>query len=148
LAHKHGHKHVHGQGELSIAFDEARGVFQLSLPAESAFGFEHKPKNEEEQSRLDKALSLLRENATELFVFDASLRCTWANPTVRVETKGSHADVFANYEVSCAKSPKGSSLKFQFREHMPRLRVLRVEFNIDGRQGKLNLKNGQGEMNL
>ena len=48
--------HVHGEAELTIAFEGQRIEMQLVSPAANIFGFEHAPKNDEQNEQVHLSL--------------------------------------------------------------------------------------------
>ena len=60
--------HVHGEAELTIAFEGQRIEMQLVSPAANIFGFEHAPKNDEQNEQVHRAESILK-SADTLFQF-------------------------------------------------------------------------------
>lgn len=63
--------HVHGEAELTIAFEGQRIEMQLVSPAANIFGFEHAPKNDEQNEQVHRAETIL-ESADTLFQFSGS----------------------------------------------------------------------------
>ena len=63
--------HVHGEAELTIAFEGQRIEMQLVSPAANIFGFEHAPKNDEQNEQVHRAESILK-SADTLFQFSGS----------------------------------------------------------------------------
>ena len=60
--------HVHGEAELTIAFEGQRIEMQLVSPAANIFGFEHAPKNDEQNEQVHRAETILK-SADTLFQF-------------------------------------------------------------------------------
>ena len=60
--------HVHGEAELTIAFEGQRIEMQLVSPAANIFGFEHAPKNDEQNEQVNRAETILK-SADTLFQF-------------------------------------------------------------------------------
>lgn len=55
-----GEVHVHGHGTLTIGVEaDGRAEALFEVPAESLWGFEHAPQNDEEQAAIDAALAQL-----------------------------------------------------------------------------------------
>ena len=63
--------HVHGEAELTIAFEGQRIEMQLVSPAANIFGFEHAPKNDEQNEQVHRAETILK-SADTLFQFSGS----------------------------------------------------------------------------
>lgn len=61
-------KHVHGESELTIAFENQELAIELLSPAINIVGFEHKAKTDEEIAAISKAMVLLSHH-NEMFTF-------------------------------------------------------------------------------
>ena len=57
--HRQHEAHVHGEAKLNILIDGTTLVFELKTPALNVLGFEHKPKNEQQKEKLNKANQIL-----------------------------------------------------------------------------------------
>jgi hypothetical protein len=67
-------KHEHGAGELRVAIDGNDVELEFEGPAANFVGFEHRPRNAEQQGAVDGALAALRNPAT-LFAWPAAAGC-------------------------------------------------------------------------
>lgn len=67
-------KHEHGAGELRVAIDGNDIELGFEGPAANFVGFEHRPRNAEQQGAVDGALAALRNPAT-LFAWPAAAGC-------------------------------------------------------------------------
>jgi len=54
-------EHVHGSAKGSIIIDKNIVIMELSIPAESALGFEHSPRNQDEKTILNTFILKLKE---------------------------------------------------------------------------------------
>ena len=66
--------HEHGHVELNIAQDGKELLMEIHAPGADVLGFEHAPKNDQQQKALEQAIAQL-ENAGSLFALTASAGC-------------------------------------------------------------------------
>ncbi len=121
---KHDHRehgvHVHGSGNLAIAFDETKGKVEFKSAAEGILGFEHKPKNKNDEKVVADAIANFEKNISKMIQFDASLDCLFTKEIIGQvsekddEGSGEHSEWAANFTVVCAKSPIGTTLIIDF----------------------------------
>ena len=132
----HTNAHVHGVGDISIAFDGTQGKLEFESPADSTVGFEHHPKTLEQKKKLADTLDFLKNKMIEMVTFESSLKCAFTSKIAdfEVEKGSSHASTRAHFDIVCAKSPKGTSLGFKFTPHFPRLKKVTVQILIDDLQ--------------
>jgi hypothetical protein len=86
-------KHEHGAGELTVAIDGNDVELEFEGPAANFVGFEHRPRNAEQQGAVDGALAALRNPAT-LFAWPAAAGCKLTTTEVEGPDYGDaeHAD--------------------------------------------------------
>ena len=53
--------HTHGQSQMNIVLEAKNLQLEWIVPADDLFGFEHKPKNEEEKKQVKEALAKLKD---------------------------------------------------------------------------------------
>lgn len=117
--------HIHGEAELTIAFDGKHLEMQLLSPAANILGFEHAPANDEQRERVHHAENILQ-NANALFEFRGT-DCASSFVSVEMPYKDlsqhkhrhdnshahgrhteegheSHSEVVANYVFTCDSS--------------------------------------------
>ncbi|KYG64552.1 hypothetical protein AZI85_03845 [Bdellovibrio bacteriovorus] len=141
-AREHG-SHVYGAGKVSLAFDGKSGKIQMEVPAEAILGFEHQAKSKQDKQKKDKALTKLEEKISEMIVLDPSLKCEIKKDIFEVNQEDSHADIEAEFNVTCAAPVAGSTISFNFTKHFSRLKKVQVDVLADGVQKSTQvLKNG------
>ncbi len=79
--HREMGAHQHGVAELGIAADGNKLVIEFESPAANIVGFEHAPKNAEQEKALEIATAVLKDQKGQ-FVFDAAAGCTMASVQV------------------------------------------------------------------
>lgn len=132
----HTNAHVHGVGDISIAFDATQGKLEFESPADSTVGFEHNPKNLEQKKKLADTLELLKTKMTDMVVFDRELKCAFTSKIAdfEIEKGSNHASTRAHFDIVCAKSPKGSTLGLKFTHLFPKLKKVTVQILVDDLQ--------------
>lgn len=119
--------HVHGGGQLSIAFEGANGQIEFKSAAESILGFEHMPKNNSEKSLIEKMKSQFASEMKDYVRFEDALACKFTADKIMQEAEahkdhdedsgsGEHSDWVAQFKVICDKSPLNSELQIDFRK--------------------------------
>jgi hypothetical protein len=152
MAHEHG-AHVHGAAAMSIAFDisptgEAQGEIDLHFPSESLFGFEHKPKDNQQKKKVQDALKQLESQLPTMIVFDPSLSCQIAKKKLEVdyhqEGSGEHSDVDGDFTVHCRKSPEKTQLRFNGFQPFLHLTSYQIQVLVGNQQKSLkHTRNGE-----
>lgn len=128
--------HVHGAGQLQVAFEGTEGRIEFVSEASAILGFEQVPKTDKQKATLTQAISQFRELHKDMVQWDATLGCTWTPEQVDqvVDSKDpKHSDFVAKFKGLCVKSPKDSAIKLNFRA-FPRLKKLSVDVLIDDLQ--------------
>ncbi len=118
--HREHGAHVHGAGNLAIAFDDTKGKIEFKGAAEGILGFEHKPKNKKDEKAVADAVAHFENDIGKMVQMDASLGCQLTKemigqvPEEGEEGSGEHSDWAANFTVACAKSPLGTKIVIDF----------------------------------
>jgi len=155
--HKHHHKsHSHGDAKLNIAVDEKNISIRLDSPGDVIFGFERRPKNDQEKAKVAAELSRLNDKATELFILPSDAGCTLATKKVEAEqtSEGSkeksneHADVVVEYTFSCTGDLTNKKLATGLFKAWPRLKNLRVQILGTAGQKGVTLKADSSDLAL
>ncbi len=146
-AREHG-AHLHGAGKISMAFDGKRGKIELHVPAESLYGFEHEAKSKKDRQKKEQALLKLEEKISEMIVLDPSLKCEIKKEIFEVNQQKNHAEVEAEFGVSCEAPVAGSEISFHMQKVFPRLRKVQVDVVADGVQKSLQVTNNGDSLGL
>lgn len=155
--HKHDHDghrehgvHVHGEGRLTLAVTDSTLEVALTLPADSAFGFEHKPTNDAESVAVSKALNQLGNAADwldgvkECSVTRSSLPDPFATAT-KSKDEG-HRDLEGSWTLDCKAAPV--SLDVRLFSLLPRLKKLDVEWMTDKGAGAIEMSPDNTRLSL
>ena len=116
---EHSHKaHVHGGGQLSIAFDNNNGKIEFRSSADSILGFEKLPSKNNKKQNMIVASNKFEKEISQMLQFDSDLACVFNKEKIEqvfenLKTK-KHSDWVASYTVQCKKSPLNSQLKIDF----------------------------------
>lgn len=136
--------HVHGVGHLSLAFDGNKGKIQFEAPSEALFGFEHVAKSKKEIQKKEEGLKKLEEKISDMIIFEDSLKCLIKKDIFEVNQVNNHADVVAEFSVSCEKSIQGSSIEFNFQKVFSSLKKVKVDVLVNELQKSMEVKmNGE-----
>lgn len=72
--HRQHDAHVHGVVETNIAQDGEHLLFEITAPGSDVVGFEHAPKNKEQEQLLEQAIAKLK-TPNEIFSLPESAKC-------------------------------------------------------------------------
>ena len=148
FAHAEQKAHVHGSAEVSIAFDKNKGKIVFNSPTEAVYGFEYAPKTKKDKQRKESALKKLEESIGKMIVFPESAACEIKKDVIEVNESGNHADVAAEFNVSCKESPAGNSVTFNFNQQFKGLKKVKVEVLVDDIQKSLEVKSSGEKLEL
>ena len=149
LAQKHDQRehgaHVHGSAELGIAFEKAIGKIEFKSSADSIVGFEHKAVKSADRSKLEASLKTFEAKLFEMIVFEKNLQCVFTKETLEpIYESESHSDIVGRFSVTCARSPAGTTLTFNFQKTFPNLKDIDTQIIVDELQKSAEIKsNGQ-----
>lgn len=143
--------HVHGTGVLNIAQDGNAIFIELKSPVANIVGFEHAPKNEEQEEALHKATHLLQKG-DELFTFTANAQCTLQDVHLERaddhhdehdgehhDEEGEHSDIEIAYQFSCAQPQEVKTIEVNVFSHFPGFTEIDVQLITPNRQTALEL---------
>lgn len=131
--------HVHGAGQMSMAFDGVNGKLQFEIPAQGLFGFEHVAKTKKDINKIAAVLQIFEQRISEMVVFNESLGCRISKEAIIVNSNQGHSDVDASFRVQCAKSILGSEMVFNFQKVFPELKKMQVEVLADDVQKSMEV---------
>ena len=86
--HRGANAHVHGKVEAKLAVDKSRVNLTLEAPLDDLVGFEHKPRNKEEEGKLKLALDPTT-YASAFTLTQTPSSCS--PPKIKVQLDGDHA---------------------------------------------------------
>jgi len=125
--------HVHGEAALDIGIEGLTGTFELRVPGDDLYGFEHEPRTPAEKAKRDSAVALMKSRVATLVQFDPSLGCTIVPGPVKYSS-GKHIEVQARFEIACQKAPAGHDIKFGITKVFPSVQTVRVQLVTESGQ--------------
>jgi|GEM_PF-2205249 len=142
--------HVHGAAHLAIALEKNNKIaLDLSMPGDTAVGFEHAPKNAEQTLKIRDTEDLFRKRFSELVQLPTSASCTWGNPKVEIDsTTAGHSTWDIQIFAVCAKPLAGHVLAMGFGKHFPAMKDLDVSILASDFQKKIEVPKGTGSVSL
>lgn len=138
-------KHLHGLATTTMGFDDKKGKIELHVNAEAIYGFEHEATSKKDKTRKEKGLAKLEEKIADMIVFDKSLNCEIKKEIFEVnQERRSHAEVIAEFSVTCAAPVAGTNVEFNFQKAFPRIKTVQVDVIVDSVQKSAEItKNGE-----
>nr|WP_321442060.1 DUF2796 domain-containing protein [uncultured Hyphomonas sp.] len=148
--------HVHGEANMAIVIDGQHLSASLMSAMYNITGFEHAPETEEQREVLQTAKSLL-EDGTQLFRFNSEAECFLTSshhnlsstedrhdtnedkPEADGEHHHNHRDLEADYEFTCKKPSKLSSVRVGLFDHFKNLQKVNVVTLTGGQQSAAEL---------
>jgi hypothetical protein len=138
---KKGGRHVHGEAQLHIAFDEKQGVIFFQTPTEAIVGFEHSGRNESQKKQYEQRLQELEKKGSSLMVLPEGCEIQKLTlKTMKEEGSHDHQDLVLEYSIHCANSVKGSVLGVKVQDFYPKIKKLEVEQNSPSGSKKINMR--------
>lgn len=135
--------HEHGRGKLDIAIEGNRVTLELDTPAADILGFESAATTPEQKAAVAEAKARLAE-PLKLFVLPAAAGCTVARSEVEIDVEDhsdhaakpgdhahEHADVEAEYELTCTAPAALTSIAFDFFQAFKGAQSLEVSLITD-----------------
>lgn len=137
--------HLHGLAKAVMGFDDKKGKIEFHVNAESIYGFEHEATSKKDRDRKEKGLQKLEEKMAEMIVFDKALNCEIKKEIFEVnQERGNHAEVVAEFAVTCSGPVAGTIIDFNFQKNFPRIKRVQVEVTADSVQKSAEItKNGE-----
>ena len=148
-AEKHGQKaHVHGSATLSIFLENQKnGSILFESPADNILGFEHEAKSVQDKKTVENALTILKNQAPEIFVFSKDKKCVISSTKIEIKKenpKDNHTEIEAQFSFTCEKDVSKSNLQINLGKKFPKIEDLDVQILSDKNQASLEVKKGIG----
>jgi len=142
--------HEHGTAAINIAVETFGAVVEIEAPAEGMVGFEHEARTAAQKQRRDEALNKLRTRISEMVVFEPLRGCRF---TVRkaemVQHAGEeHAEIHAEYSVSCSGPLDGTDIRFGVTKVFPGVVSVAVQAIGASGQAGATIKNDRGAVTI
>lgn len=145
------HAHTHGVATIDFAIEDARhALVDLSAPAEDVLGFEHSPRDEQEQQREREGLERWRARVGEMLVFEKRLDCSIEAGAAEVTSAGGsgHREVRVGAEIRCQEPLIDSQLRFELWQFYSSLHEIELTVVSRTRQTRHHLHKPEGVVKL
>lgn len=138
--------HVHGKAAVNVAFDGLKGELEFESPADGILGFEHEARTAAEKQAQQQALNTLKNKAAEIFLLPSGAGCQLKPKEVEVHREGAnHAEVHAEYTITCAKAPKGE-FRIAITKFFPKTQEVNVQLVAGETQKSATIKGDRGAL--
>lgn len=142
LASKKHSKHVHGEAEVQIGFEDRQGVIFLQVPSEAIVGFEHKGKNEAQKKQYLERIKKLEDQAKQMVTLPEA--CNFEKVDLKSiaesDQDSAHSDLVVEYSIDCSSSVKGKNLELNFQKFYPGIKKMNVELTAPSGAKKMTLR--------
>lgn len=165
---RHHHAHEHGRVNIAIAVESNQlASLELIAPSESIYGFEHRPRTDEQRMAKDAGLNLLKHNMGQAMVFGRPGQCEVKFRSVEVKYddehdddhshshshdheghSGTHSEVHAFYEVHCNRDMKGMRIRLNLKQFFNAIHHADITVLTENAQDSHSLRNGNGTFRL
>jgi|GEM_PF-1465788 Protein of unknown function (DUF2796). len=136
--------HKHGTANMSIALEGKQGKIVIRAPSSMVYGFETEAHSGKDRKLKDQGLLKLEEKISDAVVFKPELNCEIKKDMFQVNQEDKHADVEAEFRVTCQSGAAGSTIQMNPRKVFSRFKSLNVEISGDGVQKSVEvLKDGE-----
>lgn len=135
---EHG-SHSHGEAQLTFVLEGNEAELAFVTPTVNVVGFEHQPKDQQQQQMVQKMLADFTQ--ANWFSFDAEANCTVSNTDISSDltsanpSKPIHADLNANYTLVCQNPALLRQLSLQLATLAPAIQHVKVQWIVNGEQG-------------
>lgn len=148
MAHTEHKAHVHGEANISIAFDGKKGRIEFHAPAQALFGFEHEARSKKDRAKKDEAMEKLGEKISEMVSLDPTLKCEIKKEISEVVQSKDHGDVEAEFNITCEQPVAGSTMQFNFAKVFPGIKKAKVSVIAGDVQKSVEVKKGGESLEL
>jgi len=135
-------KHVHGEAEVQIGFEDKQGVIYFQTPSEAVVGFEHRGKNEAQKKQYAEGIKALEDNSKKMVILPSG--CSFDKVDLKgisdSEPDSRHSDFILEYSINCIESVKGKMLGLNFQKFYPRIKKVNVEVTAPSGEKKLTIR--------
>ena len=143
--HAHG-RHVHGEAEMHVVLHGTELLIEIQSPLANLVGFEHSPKNRQQQEALDRMKAVLND-AHRVFELTAEAKCALKTvvldspvfagkpaPAKSAQKQDGHNELNAQYLFVCENPGSLKSIKVELFGLFPGMHSVRVQAINEGRQ--------------
>lgn len=149
MAHAEQQKaHVHGEANISIAFDGKKGRMEFHAPSEALFGFEHEARSAKDRAKKEQAMTKLEEKMPEMVALAPELKCEIKKEISEVIQSKDHGDVEAEFNITCEQPVVGTTIHLQFTKVFPGVKKAKVDVIVGDIQKSVVVKKGGESLEL
>ena len=140
--------HVHGQAELTIAFEQEQISFNLVAPAETLFGFEHTASSSNEITKVASSKKYLSQfnniiqfnkGKCQVNKIDMDMGVTAIEAHHEHSQDRSHKEVKISYQLKCRNAENITSASVEIFKQYPALKKVHVLWLGYSQQGSADL---------
>ena len=144
--------HMHGVSELNIVSENNTIEMELISPSANFLGFEHRPKSEAQQAKLDQLIKQLN-LAQQLFEFSGSANCDVRQTNIESELlqsdaghghkrhdEESHSGFHVEYKAICKNRQDLTDIKVNLFSYFPGMETINVQLITENAQRSMVLK--------
>lgn len=125
-SHKLHKAHTHGVVALKVMTKQDGGIHvHMDIPLESLVGFEHKPKNDQQQTALDHAEKVLSD-VKNVMSFAKSRKCQHKTQSLDLVYEAHHAEAQYRYEGRCEGELSSQKITILMASHFSRIKQIRL----------------------
>lgn len=134
-----GGKHVHGTAEMNIVLDQNQLLIEIISPTVNIIGFEHSPKNLEQELISKQAMKNLL-TAEKIFSMPAQAQCRLldsekqykGHDNIDKNEDSAHSDIVVSYTYQCKVTEKLKFIDINLFKIFPAIKKLQVIL-VDGK---------------
>jgi hypothetical protein len=114
------HAHEHGVASLEVAVEASRLVLQFRSPAMNLLGFEHRPRSDQDNAAVSRALAWLRDPVSQFQPsIDAGCRVVKSEVTPPDwQHSSEHSEFSASYEFKCQRPAALQHVDVRLLQHL------------------------------
>ena len=150
-SHRSHRAHVHGVGQLSLAFDGAKGALLWRAPTEAFWGFEHEAKSPKEKQIVEEVRRRIESKMGSIVAFDAALECQFSAFKMsnhRESSSSKHSEFEVEAAITCKRSPLGTVIEFNFQKAFKDMKSVEVTVLADSVQKSLKVGTSPASIDL
>lgn len=135
--------HVHGEGQINLAFEGQEGQIEIDVPAEAILGFESVAKTEKEKTKEKESLEIFN-NLSQLIGLDSKWGCQIQPKKIEFVSLSPHRDLEASYKVRCARAVARGHIDFKIQKSFPTWKKVKIQIITPTVQkSAIIIKNGE-----
>ncbi len=139
---RRAHKaHAHGSAHIKLIITKGAISGTLTLAAEDAVGFEHKPKTQSEKEKIENT-NIYLQNIKQWMHINMTAKCTYDTGQFAYAYSGNHAEILLDFNGNCETPGAIETIEFKLHEQFPSLHDIEVISLRDG-AAKIDILNSK-----